>query len=160
MQATRIKQLLPAIFQDACEARRPLQTFLEIMEKMHVPVEQKLDDLDCYLDPRRAPEEFLPMLAAWVGIDFPVTTKRLRELIATYVQIQTLRGTRSGLIALLETATGETGFTVKEDPTDDPGPFHIVVTAPFSATAHERLLHLLIRREKPAYVTYSLRWED
>jgi phage tail-like protein len=171
MQATRIKELLPAVFQQAAVpyqaatpqkpavAQQPLYTCLEIMERFHAPVEKKLDELDRFIDPRRAPEEFIPFLAGWVDIDFPVTTGRMRELIAGFVDLLTMRGTRQGLIRLLERATGVTGFEVHENPLDERGatrPFHIDVVAPAALKAHRKLLEVLIEREKPAYVTSAL----
>ena len=171
MQAIRIRELLPAVFQQAAVpkqaagpqkpalAQRPLFTCLEVMELFHAPVERTLDDLDRYLDPRRAPEEFVPFLAGWVDIDFPVKTGRMRELIAGFVEILAMRGTRQGLIQLLERATGVSGFEVHENPLDARGvtrSFHIDVVAPAVLKPYRELLEVLIERAKPAYVTSDL----
>lgn len=159
MRASRIKELLPAVFEQAAVPRRPLHTCLEVMELLHAPTESKLDELDRYLDPRRAPDEFVPFLAAWMDIDFPVSTGRIRELVAGFVEVMSLRGTRAGLHRLLELATGVTGFEVQDSPPDErgvPRPFHIAVVAPAALAADRRLLETLIARQKPAYVTSTL----
>jgi phage tail-like protein len=163
MRATRIKELLPAVFQQAVVPGRPIAAYLDVMEAFHVSVEEKLDHLDQYFDPRRAPEEFVRFLAGWVDIDFAVSTGRLRELIASFTELLTMRGTRQGLLRLLEHATGVTGFEVRENPPDQrgvPRAFHIDVSAPAAMKPHQRLLEALIEREKPAYVTSSLRFRQ
>lgn len=159
MRAERIKELLPAVFQQAIVPGRPIAAYLDVMEHLHSSVEAQLDRLEAYFDPRRAPEPFVRYLAAWVDLDFPVSTGRMRELVALFVELLAMRGTRRGLLRLLEVATGLGGFRVEESPLDEngvPRPFHIDVSAPASAKPHRRLLEALIEREKPAYVTSSL----
>jgi phage tail-like protein len=163
MQANRIKELLPAVFQQAVVPGRPIAAYLDVMEHLHAAIEEKLGRLDQFFDPRQAPEEFVHFLAAWVDIDFPVSTGRLNELIAVFVEQLARRGTRQGLIRLLEAATGLQGFEVRESPPDArgvPQPFHIEVWAPASSKAHKKLLEVIIQREKPAYVTASLQFRN
>jgi phage tail-like protein len=159
MNSERIKDLLPAVFQQAVVPGRPIAAYLDVMEHLHTSVERKLEELDRFFDPRRAPEPFVRYIAAWVDVDFPVSTGRLRELTALFVELLATRGTRRGLTRLLEVATGLEGFEVHENPPDTSGvprAFHIEVSAPAAAKPHRRLLEALIERDKPAYVTSSL----
>jgi phage tail-like protein len=162
MQATRIKELLPAVFQQAVVPGQPISAYLDVMELFHASIEEKLADLDRFFDPRRAPDEFVRFLAAWVDVDVAVSTGRMRELIAGFVELLSMRGTRQGLILLLERATGLQGFEVRENPPDATGvprQFHIEVSAPAALQPHRNLLLALIERAKPAYVTSSLAFE-
>ena len=165
MRSDRIKELLPAVFQQAVVPGRPIAATLDVMEHLHTSVETKLEELERYFDPRRAPEPFVRYLAAWVDVDFPVSTGRQRELIALFVELLSARGTRRGLVRLLAVATGlpEDMFEVRENPPDArgvPRAFHIEVSAPAAAKPHRRMLEALIERDKPAYVTSSLSFQD
>lgn len=165
MKASEIKTLLPAVFEDAVVPASPISALLATMESLHQPCEDILAGLDTYFDPRRAPPAFVPFLAGWVGIDFQVTTGlgRLRDLTARAVALSRERGTRQGLIAFLETATGARGFTVDESVLDGaqaPALFHVRVRAPASTRPHARMILAIIEREKPAYVTSELTFEE
>lgn len=161
MRSSDIERLLPAVFQRSLEPGTPLRALLEAMEALHAPSEQALGLLDEKLDPRRAPEAFLPMLSAWVNVELPVTSGpgRVRELISCAARLSRLRGTHRGLLELLHVATGLAGFRIDEHVVDSSGrprPFHIRVEAPKAASEHRALIEAIVEREKPAYVTSEL----
>lgn len=145
---------------------------------MHGASEYVLQHLDRFFDPYRTPDDFVPYLASWVDLTIlldgvrpgsPASAAslstglgRLRELIAAAVTLSRWRGTRKGLILFLETATGTSGFEVEEHVTDASGttqPFHIRVTAPAELSGHQTLIERIVELEKPAYVTYDLRFQ-
>jgi phage tail-like protein len=175
MQASRILRLLPIVFQKGAEPGSPLAALLDVMHMLHAPDEEVLANLDRILDPRRTSEPFVYFLAHWADLErFFVETNRrkkrdnfhfspgvgqLRELVASAATISKRRGTRIGLITLLEAATGLRGFDVIENVIDSvgqPRPFHVRIIAPLLAEAHRSLLERIIDQEKPAHVTAEL----
>jgi phage tail-like protein len=178
MKRDEIERLLPSVFHRTAAPGTPLAALLEVMERMHAPAEAALDSLHVTLDPRTAPDRFLPYLARWVDMD-PIYTEggrrgdvvtlarvaavidpgRLRELLAMAAYLAQRRGTREGLLRFLETATGLAGFRIDERVVDEDGrvrPFHFRVHAPSAAASRLALVKRIIELEKPAYVTYDL----
>jgi len=179
MKRSEIEALLPGIFQRAARAGAPLTALLDVMETLHVPDETLLAELDCELDPRRARAVMVRYLAHWVDLDRlfgeeivgaadpssrdPISTGmgRLRELVAAAAYLSQWRGTARGLLRFLQVATGSSDFEVDEQPRSEngePRPFHVRVRAPAAAQPHRVLLERIIEGEKPAYVTYELRF--
>lgn len=177
MRRVEIERLLPEVFRATLAEGAPLAAVLDAMAGLHAPDEQVLDALDEYFDPARAPDRFVPLLARWVDLDrlfmhsanssvassprepIATGTGRLRELVARAAFLSQWRGTRTGLIAFLETAIGASGFTINEQVAgagNRPRPFHIRVQAPAGAEPHRALIERIIEFEKPAYVTYEL----
>ena len=180
MRSSRIEKLLPWVFRRTAGEGTPLRATLEAMEALHAPVEETLASLDRTLDPRRAPDAFVPFLSGWVDLDwllpeatkgsrsapaeaaFPTGLGRLRELVAAAASLSQWRGTAKGLLMFLETATGLRGFRVEEQPPDAEGrprPFHLRVRCPKEAAPLRPLLVRIVESEKPAYVTYELEFE-
>ncbi len=163
MQPPEIERLLPGVIQRTLEDGSPLRALVEVMSALHAPSEAALAALEANFDPRRAPDAFVPFLARWVNLELRITTGlgRQRELIAAAAELSQWRGTAKGLIRFLVTATGLAGFTVDEQLRDERGalrPFHVRVNAPAEAAAHRAMVEQIIEREKPAYVTYELRF--
>lgn len=177
MKRTEIERLLPEVFRNTIVDGSPLVALLDTMERLHDPDEQVLANMDGYFDPNRTEDRFVPLLSRWLDLErlfvrsatvssdadnvTPISTGmgRLRELVARAAYLSKWRGTRIGLIAFLETATGSTGFVVDEHVLDDAGrprPFHVRVIAPAAVRAHLALIERIIDLEKPAYVTYEL----
>jgi phage tail-like protein len=161
MKSAEILRLLPGVIQRTARPGNPLAAVLSVMEALHAPSEEVLENLDALFDPRRAPDRFVPFLARWVDLDLPVTTGlgRLRELSAAGVELSRWRGTARGLLLFLSTATGRQDFEVDErvpGPDGVPLPFHIRVRAPGELVPHRPMLERIIELEKPAYVTYEL----
>ncbi len=171
MEAERIQRLLPEIYQTTLAATpNVLGAFLNVMERLHNQDEAVLAHLEAYFDPNQTLDAWLPFLASWVDLDrflnssaqFPGGPARLRALILAAVRLSQERGTRGGLCAFLETATGLSGFDIDEAPDR---PYHIIVSSPppdetlpeMSQPQYRAWLSDLIRSEKPAYVTFELR---
>jgi hypothetical protein len=158
MRRPEIERLLPSVYQLALnpvegwvmEPDHRLGAILDAMEALHHPIEQILDGLDAWLDPRRTPDAFVPYLAGWVDLDrlagagfrkrvaeaadarsamaagitasLPASgMARLRELVAAASDLARWRGTARGLLRFLQVATGIQGFTVDEEPRDASG---------------------------------------
>ena len=173
MKRNEIEPLLPGVFQRTLTPGSPLTAILQIMEDLHAPAEEVLDHLAGFFNPYRTPDEFVPYLAAWVDLarfldeapapqaaaelpGYSPGVGRLRELIAAAADLSQWRGTQTGLVRFLETATGITGFVVDEQVVDATGrvrPFHMAVRAPAAAVRDARLIHRIVELEKPAYMT-------
>ena len=176
MKRTLIEQLLPEVFQRTLRPGSALLVILEVMEALHAPSEEVLEELAEYFSPYHTPDHFVPHLAGWVdlgrylgspeeGADstsppcFPSGLGRLRELIAAAAFLSQWRGTAKGLLRFLETATGVEGFEIEEHVTGangQPQPFHVLIRAPAEAERYRGLVERIIEAEKPAYVTYEL----
>ncbi len=163
-----IERLLPSVFQVTAVRGSALDALLLVMQDMMAPAAQTLDNLEVHFDPYRAPDRFVPMLAAWVDLDWVLPEAadehghvpyspgygRLRELIAGAARLARRRGTRNGLIDFLETATGVHGFRITENP--DGRSFHLKVEAPDGAERFRSLVQRMIDMEKPGHVTFDL----
>jgi phage tail-like protein len=176
MRAERIARFLPEIYRVTLGTKHGvLDSLLEAMASQHEPVEQILDELDAYIDPVRAPERFLPMLASWLDLApyldwsggrkeageprFAPGMDRLRLLIACAADLNARRGTRAALEEFLAVATGFAGFSVEECPAGEDQarrPFHLRVHAPQSARRYGDLIGRIVDGERPAYVTYEI----
>src|SRR4051812_38010366 len=98
MQRREIERLLPGVIQRTLSESPLLVGFLEGMGALHAPSEAVLETLAANFDPRRAPDAFVPFLARWVDLSLPVSTGqgRMRELIASAVELSQWRGTARG----------------------------------------------------------------
>ena len=165
MKRNEIARLLPGLFQRTLGEGGPLEALLAVMEALHAPSEAALAELPALFHPLRAPERFVPLLARWVDLELPVTTGlgRMRELVASAVALSRWRGTARGLRLFLETATGCSDFVLEERVPGPEGrlrPFHLRVRAPAGLAPHRAMLEAIIEREKPAYLTYELLFEQ
>ena len=59
---------------------------------------------------------------------------------------------------MLEVATGIEPFQLQHDA--DERPFHLVVRAPDRARTQAELVERIVRRERPAHVTYRIEYGD
>jgi phage tail-like protein len=179
MKRAEIERLLPSIIQRTSHPGGVLYALLEAMEALHAPVEDILEHLDEYFDPRLAPEAFVPYLAGWVDLErvlverpagaatvvpppFAGGVGRLRELVAQAAYLSKWRGTARGLLGFLAAATGLEDLAVEEQvagPDGRPRPFHIRVRAPVEGEPMRALITRIVEQEKPAYVTYELVFE-
>ena len=177
MRAAEISRLLPSTFRRAAGDGTILFALLEAMEAIHEPVEGALATFPAALDPRTAPEQFVHFLAGWVGVDRlgasddfiratagqgapdELDAARLRALTIAAAELARWRGTRRGLVRLLEIATGVSGFDVVEGVSADgtPRSFSIIVVVPNAAAAELPWITRIVRQEKPAYATCTIR---
>jgi phage tail-like protein len=173
MQRDAVERLLPTMFQLAARPGSPLDAALHVMADLHEPDEALLADIDAVFDPYRAPDEFVPWLTRWVGLEwlvadesidadavrpdltdaFPPGLGRLRDVVAAGSELAQRRGTEAGLRLFLSTATGLSGFVVTEPPDR---PFHLVVTAPAEAEPYAAVLRRIVAATKPVYTTAEL----
>jgi phage tail-like protein len=175
MDATRIARFLPEIYRAANAPSSVLNALLGAMEGMQEPTERILGEVDRYIDPTRAPDRFVPMLASWLDLTryldwsggpagsgqprFAPGLDRLRLLVNLATDFNARRGTRKALEEFLAVATGVAPFEVEESPTGEDGtprPFHIRVHAPNAARRYADLVSRIVEGERPVYVTYEI----
>ncbi len=156
---SRLRQYLPAIYQDSDFVGR----FLRIFEDLVVPVEEVLDEIAHYFDPRMAPASFLPWLASWIdlALDENWPEERRRELIHRGTDLYRWRGTRRGLLAYLFIYAGVQPTIVEHLTPKEGGPFSftVVLQVEDPAAVDEARLRAIIEAEKPAHTSYELRIE-
>src|SRR4051794_7686309 len=122
MRADRAALLLPEVIRRGAQPGSPLGALLDVMEAMHAPAETALRGLPSILDPQTTPDDFVPFLATWVGLDdvvpdgveFEAGVGRLRQLVATSAARARRRGTLDGLRETLLIATGRSDITVDD----------------------------------------------
>ncbi len=175
---------LPAIYQSDELMGRLLMLF----ESFWGPVEQQINHLHYYFDPKLTPPEALPWLAKWVDLDLDerLSLAQQRHLLSTAAAHYRKRGSRQGLIEMLEIYSGvkpaiieHTAHNFRLGPTALMGPnialgtsnrphaFTVILrlpppTGPDAAKARqdlERRLAAVIEAEKPAHTVYTLRIE-
>lgn len=163
MKPDEIAKLLPYTFQATLKnEHNPLHGFIEAMSQLHEPTELAYANLHGYFNPYQTPDNFLPFLARMVNVHqflspYPPYLAsgihNLRNLIARAIPLASERGTASGLEQFLEVASGVRGFRVLESRRKA---FHLEVKIPAEASKYTRLIHEIMRYERPAYTTYEL----
>ncbi len=95
---------LPALYSE----NEFMGRFLLIFESILGPVENMIDNMAYYFDPGLCPEELLPWLASWTGLEIDETwpVERRREVVSSAVLLFRWRGTRRGLREFLRLYTG------------------------------------------------------
>jgi phage tail-like protein len=179
VERRRIARYLPETYQAAVRPDNPLGALLAVMESLHAPADAALDNLDAYVDPHRAPDPFVVMLAEWMDLDrylewsggrpgvgtgrFPAGLPRLRLLIAEAAELARNRGTKAALERFLAVGTGVAGIAVEENPPGPDGaprPFHLLVRAPAAARRLQALVRQIVDEERPAHATYEVAFES
>lgn len=131
----RLIDLLPAIYQEQGNQERSnyLPRLLRAFERILWGVEEqsrakkdtrsgeglrdKVEQLNELLDPRHAPEEFLPWLAGWVALTLRsnMRLERKRELIAKMIPLYRIRGTSKYVNELLRLCVDVPAVVEEED---------------------------------------------
>ncbi|MDG5814093.1 phage tail protein [Chitinispirillales bacterium ANBcel5] len=177
MQTKEMLNLLPQILRQTAHPGSPLEAILKIMEELHKPAEEILSSQDTLFDPRRTRENLVTLLAHWINLEWLVQSysinseifsenrsfliERLRELIANGAFLSKWRGTAPGLQVFISIALGDERVRVVEhsnEDADNPIPFHIVVDINSAFKKFDSLIHQIIKKEKPIYVTYEVRY--
>jgi phage tail-like protein len=154
---------LPAIFRQDPFAGRFLLAFETVLSGAGgVPgLETAISGLADYFDPGTTRADFLPWLAGWVTLtlraDWDEQTKR--SFIAQIVPLYRLRGTKEGLLRMLELYTTE---PVEIYDTFDNLPYFFEVRLTLSEAdpallqTKQQIARAIIDQEKPAHTFYAL----
>jgi len=111
-------RLLPEVFQeedtwayDSNGSERPtnmLQNFLFIIQAMLSGVGRHVDDMHRYVTPEGAPTQFLPWMLKLMPLEFDAgwSEDRMRQILRGAPALLRKRGTKEGLIAMIELYAG------------------------------------------------------
>jgi phage tail-like protein len=158
--------LLPGVLQEDEFAQR----FVAAFDVALAPVVASLDDLDAYVDPLLAPDDFVDWLAGWVGVEFADAwdLERRREIVANAVRTYRRDGTAAGIRAAVELATGGTVEIVEtggarwsaspgaELPGTPEAGMHVQVTVEDPTRVDVRRVNKLVASIKPAHVAHTV----
>jgi len=180
-------ELLPAIYRRSDPTgRNTVRELCWILEHIFGGINDRLDEIHRYFDPRECPDEFLPFLASWtamiVDLDWPVEKKR--AIILRAVELYGMRGTRKGLQLFLEIFTGHRpkiienewpfkGFRIETEgligidsiilpPVHIARCFIVEMPVKFVDVSPDMVvrIHNIIQMEKPANTHYYLRFSS
>jgi phage tail-like protein len=108
---TRISYLryLPVVYREDPVSAAFLERFLSLFETSFDSLEQEIDQLFKYFDPKLTPKEFLPWLASWINLslDDEVPEERVRTFIRRAADLYRRKGTPGALVEFLEIYTGK-----------------------------------------------------
>jgi phage tail-like protein len=106
-----LRYLPPAYLEDPLSAAF-LERFLSMFETIFDGLDQQIDELFRYFDPRLTPKEFLPWLGSWVNLSFDddLPNERVRRFIQRSPSLYNRKGTPEALIEFLEIYTGRPVF--------------------------------------------------
>ena len=162
-----IGETLPALYQEEDEfAIR----FTGGLDESIAPILLALDNIDAYLDPLLAPEDFLQWLAQWVGVDLDETwpIEKQRRHVHDAVELYRWRGTKKGLRDVIklyldvEPEIIDSGGVlavagVSDELPGSPEPSLLVrVTVPAGTTVDQTRLEELVRQAKPAHLPHRV----
>ncbi|MBI5879542.1 MAG: hypothetical protein HZB53_17975 [Chloroflexi bacterium] len=179
--ASRLIKYLPALYHDDDLMGR----YLMIFESLLSPIEERIETMSYFFDPRVTPAHFLPWLATWADLQlderWPVDSQR--RLLRAIATLYRRRGTRAGLAQFLEIYSGfapeitesrannfrlgsgnRLGPTVAIGKGNAPQSFQVLLRLPpFDGPDAERrekerqrVIESIIVSEKPAHAHYSL----
>ncbi len=150
-----------------------LGRFLMIFESVLAPIEQTIDGVANYFDPRLTPVEFLPWLASWLGmeLDENLPVGKRRELLAESADLMRHQGTRFALREHLRLYAGRaplivenfSGLRLGQDGVMGVNsrigtlePHTLAVTVIADENLDEQALRRVVETEKPPHVAYTL----
>jgi phage tail-like protein len=143
-------QYLPGLYQ----SNPFLGRFLLVFENIFGPIEQMVDLLACYLDPRLTPPEHLGWLASWVGLELDENwpLARRRELVYWAVRLYRWRGTRRGLREHLRLYTGRTPLIIENYDGLRLGQDGVLGENAVLGTRREHWLSITVLADRPEHV--------
>ena len=159
-------QYLPALYQEDGFAQR----FISAFDAALAPIFNSLDNINAYMDPWLAPEDFLDWLGSWFGLtlDEGWSIERRRAILANAVEFYRMRGTVKGLKSQVEIFTGgtveilDTGgvATSTSAGASFPGSpnFSVMVRIQVDdpSTVNVARLEALVAAAKPAHLTHKV----
>ncbi|MFZ6756251.1 phage tail protein [Undibacterium sp. Ji50W] len=166
---TELLELLPAQYHADTQLRDFLLAFERVLlsDGQGDGLEEKISQLATQLDPYRAPLDHLPWLASWMGLtidaDYPADKQPLyRQFVGQTVPRYRQRGTKAGMLELLEDFTGKIAQIWS---TAKPHSFVVMLSLDHLRVKGDlnelerlnRVANALIQREKPAHTCYELR---
>lgn len=103
---------LPPVYREETVSAAFLERFLSLFETIFEGLDEQIDQLYRFFDPRLTPTGFLPWLASWVGLalDDDVPEDRVRRFIQRSPSLYNRKGTPEALIEFLEIYTGRPVF--------------------------------------------------
>lgn len=132
-------------------------------------VERPLTGLHRYFTPgpgladgERAPAEFLPWLAGWLGLSLRPewNDQTRRRFMGAALELYRLRGTRAGVRLALELYLGDPAAVRVHEFTAPPHFFQVVLSArtsdPVALARTDRCVRALLDQTKPAHTVYGL----
>jgi phage tail-like protein len=157
---------LPSMFLEDSLVQRMTGAFDEVL----APIFNSLDNLEAYVDPDLAPEDFLLWLGDWVGLalDESWPVERRRAVLAAAAGLYRVRGTPRGLAAYLQILTGcrveieDTGGTAYSTGSDvePPGSPNFMMVVRLHVADPDQLdmtrLETLVTTAKPAHVVHRI----
>lgn len=109
-----VMDLMPEIYQD----NSFLKQYLAIFSSMIQDFQEKINHVDDLLDVNKAPKEFLPYLASWMGVDVSgdfLEEDRLRLLVKEAYKLNKMKGTRAAFERLTEIVLKEKAIVLEKN---------------------------------------------
>lgn len=100
---------LPCVYQNDLKSASFLERYLGIFQSVYDDMEQDIRRSACHMDPDAGQGDFLLWCASWlkIGNTYLWTEEKLRKLLKCAAGLFSKRGTRDGLLELVEIYTGE-----------------------------------------------------
>jgi phage tail-like protein len=146
------------------------QRLMSAIDELLAPVLSTLDDLDAYFDALLAPEDFLLLLAGWLGVPAEEVESgpRRRALVALAVELYRWQGTRRGIAEVVRLYTGvepeieDSGGVSWSASPGSPAPgdqrpsLTVRVRPPDGVTVDPEHLDAIVAAIKPAHVPHRV----
>lgn len=113
---TSYMDYLPAVYSENEKSKEFLERFLALFQTFFLSTENKIDNISSYFDVDAVSGEYLQWMAQWLSISYDTnwSEDKLRELIKRAPQLYKKRGTRSGILELVELFLGEKPVIVEQ----------------------------------------------
>ena len=138
--------------------------FVTIFQRVADTVVHQVDGVEHAFDPTVAPDNMVRLMAEWFGVDWvdsSLDVRLQREIVMRYAELIPWRGTRRGMVELLELLTRadvevrDTGgvFAEGEAPQDPP---HVRIDVQSLGWNNRKDFAQIVRDELPATVTFTV----
>ena len=112
----RFLQTFPEIYQ---EPEGIFHRYLSILSTLYEQFQEQIDCAGDLLDLNKAPQELLPLIGSWLGIDCRgggLEEERRRELLRWGYRLNRMKGTRAGITRVTEIILGEIPTIIEKEP--------------------------------------------